>query len=78
MKVKFQELKPSQLKAVQGGSLGTVMQSAGAWNRAESEFNLLTNENRTEPIASSPAARLTFRDPTKTAAETTSPSPWRR
>jgi len=49
MKVKFQELKPSQLKAVQGGSLGTVMQSAGAWNRAESEFNLLTNENRTNP-----------------------------
>jgi hypothetical protein len=46
MKVKFEELKPSQLKAVQGGALGTVMQSAAALNRAESEYNLLKNENQ--------------------------------
>jgi hypothetical protein len=49
MKVKFQELKPSQLKAVQGGALGTVMQSAGSYNRAESESNLTTTESRTNP-----------------------------
>jgi len=49
MKVKFQELKPSQLKAVQGGSLGTVLQSAGAYNRAVSESNLFTNESGTNP-----------------------------
>ena len=45
MKVTLKELKPSQLKAVQGGA-GTVMQSAAALNRAESEYNLLKNENQ--------------------------------
>ncbi len=37
MKAKFVELKPSQLKAVQGGALGTVMQSAVVLNPTESE-----------------------------------------
>jgi len=49
MKVKFQELKQSQLKAVQGSSLGTVMQAAGSYTRAVSESNLTTNESGTNP-----------------------------